>query len=265
MFTRIKNALKYKWYVLSVLAKSHDVNERKLFLIDLLNPVSSYLLKQVSIGGVVFDNNKELYGLYQEIFVNKLYDVPVSDCKVIHDYGSNTGLSILRFKSLYPDAVVRGFEPSTKAYGIMERNLSYNKVSGVDAENVLLSDHYGKVRFNTDSSSYGNTAYGLDDSIGTYAEAVDVADLVKGPVDLIKMDVEEGEYDILARFKETGKFAFIRNMIIEFHNIDERDMGYWFRVLLEKYDLKNLLLNTTPAGKPFIVVWFKERNNGVVV
>jgi FkbM family methyltransferase len=185
----------------------------------------------------------------------------IGDCKLVYDFGSNTGISIMRFKQLFPDARIYGFEPSVTAFNLMEKNLRENDLGGVKVHNVFLSDHYGPVRYDTLSSSYGNSAYTMSDDVTTTAKSIDVKDLfINEVVDLVKMDVEESEYTILKRLLEYNQFDKIRNMIIEFHNIDVRyqDLNYWYRILSKFYDMKIVLLDRTNNGVPYMVAYFKS-------
>jgi FkbM family methyltransferase len=202
--------------------------------------------------------------LYQEIFVNRSYDIVVPDCKVIIDFGSNTGVSILRFKTLYPDAKVLGFEPSLKAYGILKNNLESNNISGVVVSPVFVSDQDGDVRYDVWSSSYGNSAYGLSEDVKTVSPAVDVSRLITGRVDIVKMDIERSEYPVLKRLLDTGKLDLIRNLIIEFHDIEKFDFPFWFNLLSCRYDPFIISLGKFNAGGSYIVVCFREKEGAGV-
>src|SRR2546422_9257239 len=86
--------------------------------------------------------------LFREIFVNRLYDVPLGlDAPMIVDCGSNIGLSILFFKNLYPRATVIGFEPSPLTYPLLRQNVERNGLRDVVLHQVAVASHAGSLEF----------------------------------------------------------------------------------------------------------------------
>src|SRR5262245_57786000 len=86
-------------------------------------------------------DSTNLVHLFREIFVNRLYEVHLeSRSPTIVDCGSNIGLSILFFKSLYPDATVLGFEPSPQIFPVLQENVASNKLQGVTLHQRALAD-----------------------------------------------------------------------------------------------------------------------------
>jgi hypothetical protein len=65
--------------------------------------------------------------LFREIFVDRLYDVPLaSDAPRIIDCGSNIGMSILFIKNLYPKANFVGSEPNPLTFPTLRENVERN-------------------------------------------------------------------------------------------------------------------------------------------
>src|SRR5690242_15465389 len=73
----------------------------------------------------VFYNNPQVAKeIYEEIFVEKIYDFEASrPDPFIIDAGSHIGLSVFYFKLKYPQAKILCFEPDPVAFPILERNI----------------------------------------------------------------------------------------------------------------------------------------------
>jgi len=163
--------------------------------------------------------------LYNEIYVKKLYDITLGvDKPVIFDCGSNIGLSVLRFKRLYPDATIEAFEPDREAYNLLTANLENNHIGGVNAHNVAVSDHEGSEEFYYDPVNRNNLSMGLYQNESTKEHyPVQVAPLSKylrGHVDLLKIDIEGSEISALHNIEK--QLYGISNIIVEYH-------GYVFK------------------------------------
>ena len=49
-------------------------------------------------------------------------------------------------------------------------------------------------------------------------------DYIETDVDLLKIDVEVVEFDILKELAVTGKIAFVKNVIMEYHHLEENGL-----------------------------------------
>ncbi|WP_426955472.1 FkbM family methyltransferase [Muricoccus radiodurans] len=158
------------------------------------------------------------YGVAYEIFALSYYAPPggveLGEPRLIVDLGGNVGLSVLHWLNTYPGCTVETFEPNPRHVAQMRRNLalgrqahrvSIHQKAAAVAPGVLRLSNLGT------SSSLANA--GPD---GFDVEAVDVLAHLRGrSIDLLKMDIEGGEYDILAdpRFAELD----LRCLVMEWH------------------------------------------------
>lgn len=144
--------------------------------------------------------------IYQEIFVDRCYDLPfrLPLQPVIVDVGSNTGLFILRMKQLYPDARIFGFEPLPANYSQLRTNIKASALrdvfvfdSGVGgrARTETLHVHPRNLGGNSIIASEAMSGRGLPITI------IDVEQmLAKTPdsrCDLLKLDCEGAELEIM--------------------------------------------------------------------
>lgn len=161
--------------------------------------------------------------MFEEIFINANYffNIKKKD-PVIIDCGSNTGLSILFFKQLYPKSKIIAFEPDPNTFTILERNINLNKLNNITLYNVALDNEISQKTFYTNKT---NPASGVSSLIANRAnkdeikvETVKLSSYIESKIDLLKLDIEGSEFAVIEDLHETGKLNFIDKMIIEYHH-----------------------------------------------
>lgn len=97
--------------------------------------------------------------LFNEIFVGLEYHFETDQrAPFIIDCGSNIGMSILFFKTRYPDAEILGFEPSAQAFAQLQENVNRNLLRDVRVLPVAVSDTEGTIDFFIDPDAPGSLA-----------------------------------------------------------------------------------------------------------
>ncbi len=159
--------------------------------------------------------------LFTELFLNGEYNfIPETEAPVILDCGSNIGMSVLYFKTRYPDAQITAFEPDVAAFSCLRDNVAGNRLGGVCLNNKAVSGKDGHVVFWRDpdkEGALGNTICPNTPKAASAADSVRLSAYVKGRVDLLKLDVEGAEFEVLEDLSSSGKLGFIRQMIVEYH------------------------------------------------
>jgi FkbM family methyltransferase len=160
--------------------------------------------------------------LYREIFARQNYYFrSVNDAPVILDCGANIGMATLYFKWLYPNAVVKSFEPDPTTFQLLKQNISANKLN-VEAYNCALWDKDGDLEFFVDSSHPGALLMSTDasrlKSPPIKVAAHRLSDFIQDTVDFVKLDIEGAEHKVLCELLQSGKARAIRQMVIEYHH-----------------------------------------------
>ncbi|WP_141332282.1 FkbM family methyltransferase [Myxococcus sp. AB025B] len=162
-----------------------------------------------------------------EMFVAEVYRPPFSvqsDATLrIVDVGANCGHSLLFWAKHYPRAHVVAFEPHPVHLAMLERNLALNALTprvslhraaaGVSAGEVGLID-----------AESASTIVDASEGRSLRVPLVDFFEAIGDePIDLLKMDIEGGEYALM----EDPRFARlkIRTLIMEWHRTRERPDG----------------------------------------
>jgi FkbM family methyltransferase len=168
------------------------------------------------------------YGVAWDIYWRRCYQSPepLPSSATIVDLGANVGYSCLWWCQEYPDANVTAFEPHPEHLKSIAGHLSAN---GLDGRVQVVPAAAGTA----DGFAYLTNA-GSSSSVTSEQNAfrVRVADLFGcslGPIDILKIDIEGGEYALLGdeRFPSLN----VRSLVVEWHGSPGRE---WCRERLEQ-------------------------------
>lgn len=200
-----------------------------------------HLMQSSKVGKYVmwYENAEEFRILRREIFSRNDYYVELDrDDPVIVDAGAYIGDTTLYFKQIYPRARVFALEPYPPSFALLSKNIMENQLSGVELLQVALSPTTGEVTLHADISGYDwftTVSYlqnGWDKRQKTKAikvKGVTLSQLVEGPIDLLKMDIEGMEVSVLKSLR--GQFERIRNIIAEVHPVSGKLPKEIFNIL----------------------------------
>jgi len=163
--------------------------------------------------------------LIKEKFVDEQYYFKETNLKpVIFDCGSSIGISVLYFKSLYPNSVIYSFEPNPTAFDFLKANVNNNNLTDIHCYNLALSSEKESIElFIPEKNSFINAKTLKNDSnqsnkVTVAAKPLSLFLLHFAEVDLVKIDVEGSELDIIEDLKqEVLKRKIVKKFIIEYH------------------------------------------------
>jgi FkbM family methyltransferase len=195
-----------------------------------------------------FDDAGEFRYLFSELFMKESYSCCHESPRTIVDCGSNIGMSILFFKSLWPNATITAIEASPTTFALLKRNV--RDFHGVKVVNKAISDRHGIISLFSGRHSLIDSTNALRG--GTRETAVDAAplsDFITGPIDLLKMDIEGSEIAALAELEASGRIQMVREMIIEYHHHlpGQKDKLSVFLNRLERSGFDYVLDTSSPA------------------
>ena len=168
-----------------------------------------------SFGTIRYVDNASLRSQYREIFLRREYDfVTNTESPFILDCGGNIGLSVIRFKQQHPNSSITVFEADRQIADVLRMNIECLGLKEVEIVEAAAWTEQGQLSFLPDGADGGR--------IGTAPEAVTVecvrlADRITRPVDLLKMDIEGGEFTVLEDVCQSGKVSLIKRIICEIH------------------------------------------------
>ena len=154
--------------------------------------------------------------MYEEIFNKQQYDfVPEVAQPRIIDGGANIGLSILYFKSRFPESSILAFEPDPSVFDVLRRNVEVQSLSGIELHNKALGAERGFASFSSTGSDSGRVTSGVG-GCNIRVEVDTLKDYLNQPVDLLKLDIEGGEYDVISSSEK--QLSNVKRIFVEYHS-----------------------------------------------
>ena len=165
-------------------------------------------------------------GIAYEVFVGKAYQSPrhldAGSVKRIVDLGANVGYTCVYWLANFPNAEIMAFEPHPVHLGFIETHLAINRGSGrVRLYQAAASTQPGETSL-TDDGCRSTTVPGGESSIRV--PQVDFFACVGNQaIDLLKIDIEGGEYEILSdlRFNRLD----VKTLVMEWHHHEAYPLG----------------------------------------
>jgi FkbM family methyltransferase len=199
------------------LRNKNDVKDR---LLDLICEGNDVFLAN---GVMRFPDRHSLWTLIHEILINEDYFFETDTASpYIVDCGTHFGLAIYYFKSIYPQARVRGFEPVPEMRELALENIHNNNYVDVDIFPYALSDAEKQATFLV-SESYSMAGsltdrrrhFG-DNIVEITVECRKLSEYLNEPVHFLKMDIEGLEDKVLA---EAEPFlGNVQQLVCEYHH-----------------------------------------------
>jgi FkbM family methyltransferase len=184
-----------------------------------------------------------------ELWVMRHYEPPwpIARPRLVVDLGSNVGLSLAYFASRYPKARVIGFEPHPEHARLARRYV---------CDNVELRTAAAGVRDGTANLRDAGTASAVAPDGSIEVAAVDFfREFGRRHIDLLKIDIEGGEYDLLAdpRFAELS----VTNLVLEWHATAAEHRGkQWCVDRLRSCGIE--VRDATPAQTTMGILWARK-------
>ncbi len=178
-----------------------------------------------SINSYKLFNKKILYSFphywfrhsYKEIFEEETYKFQSLHTKpYIIDCGSNIGLSIIYFKTIYPEAKIIGFEPDGKIFELLDHNIKSFGYDDVTLHNKGVWISETSLWFHSEGSLGGAILdQSGDEKNMVRIDTVRLREFLDEKIDFLKIDIEGAEMDVLEDCKD--KLSNVENIFVEYH------------------------------------------------
>ncbi|NMG06333.1 FkbM family methyltransferase [Brasilonema sp. UFV-L1] len=200
------------------------LNQQEYFTYNLLKSKLGRLPRyndcQVNVHGwnLLIPDSASFIHSYKEIFWQKIYNFKSANLEPkILDIGANIGLSILFFKSLYPEAEITAFEADPKIFNYLEKNVYGNGYKDVQLVNKAVWYENTTLNFVSDGADAGHIDAKIENKNTLKVKTVDIVQiLTEKKFDFIKMDIEGAEEFVLPRCKDF--LSDIKFIFVEYHS-----------------------------------------------
>ncbi len=161
-----------------------------------------------------------LHGL-KELFVEENYRFHSEKRDpLIYDCGANTGLSILYFKHLYPEAKIVAFEPDENIFSLMKENLQQFNYTDIEYINKAVWNSNDPIKFLAAGGVSGRICDETDKNV-IEIPAIRLRDMLDQEVDFLKIDIEGSEYEVLKDCAD--KLKNVQNLFVEYHSEEKNE------------------------------------------
>jgi FkbM family methyltransferase len=207
-----------------------------------------------------------LYIEYKDIFVNRIYHFITENPEpYIIDGGGCIGMSILYFKSIYPNAKIICFEPDEEIFKILQYNISINHLTNIDLIEAGLADKRSTVSFLPNGYD-GGKIIDREENTTTTINTVRLSEYLNNPVDFLKLNIEGQELPVLQEAAAAGKLRNVRELVLEYHNWPgaEQRLGkildllasHGFHYLIHDFDAETCAVTKPPFHLDANTTWF---------
>jgi len=216
----IKGHLQHAWRLASDGALRRHARERRR-----VERLPRYTPTVTTLPGRPFEivDNLSFLEMFEEIWEREAYRFPAgTDSPFILDGGANVGLSVAFFKKAYPACEVIAFEPDARIFAVLERNVKAWGLQGVSLVPRALWTEATILPFLAEGSDAGRVAR-PGDAAARQVTSVRLRDYLDRKVDLLKLDIEEGETEILEDCRD--RLAQVDHVFVEYHGAADRPQG----------------------------------------
>ena len=172
-------------------------------------------------------NSEELKFLGKEIFDKNCYFVDglPKNAKIL-DIGAHVGLAVGYFKKIAPDSKIIAVEPLSENLVFLRRNVHRNRFENVEIIEKAVAKKTGKRTLYadaTDAKWYSTGGFiknawnGHQKSIGREVDTIQLSSLLSEKIDLLKIDIEGGEYEVLDEAR--ASMVIVNKVIVEAHPV----------------------------------------------
>lgn len=147
---------------------------------------------------IKFTDSASFLFMYNEIIEKQIYYFNTdADKPFIIDAGANIGLSIIFFKSLFPKAIILGFEPDPRSFKILKSNIDQFGFSDIEVLQKGVWDRPATLNFFTEGADGGRIALETDKENIIKINTIRLKDYLNKHVDFLKIDIEGAETNVL--------------------------------------------------------------------
>ena len=156
---------------------------------------------------------------YRELFKEEVYKFRTSKSNpYIIDCGSNIGMSVVYFKSLFPASRILAFEADPYVFSFLEKNIQSFGINDVTAINKAVWDANDKsLSFLTEGGAGGRVQEKSEQFKFVDVKTARLKDYLTEEIDFLKIDIEGAEGKVLVDCADDLKF--VKNLFVEYHSM----------------------------------------------
>lgn len=224
---------------------------------------------------ILYPNKREYHSLKREIWNQDIYYFETNkDTPFIIDIGAHIGISILYFKSLFPNSKILAFEPNPISFDILTENIQSNGLKDITLINKAIHAQEGfstlyidnsNEEWNSNSSLLEKSWSGRENTKPIKVNCTRIDSYLNDieEIDLLKIDTEGTELEILNSHKNI--LSKVNSISVEYHPIKGKRVDKLLTILQPYFKLEiyceGKLLQKAIDGKLLTIHGKKKVNN----
>ena len=177
-------------------------------------------IKSIKLGKLNFHYKFpfEILHTYRELFEEEIYRFTADNpAPLIIDCGANIGLSVVYFKSLYPQSTIIAYEPDEANVALLHKNIEANNFDKVVVKKEAVWSKDEKLYFKSIGSQGSQiSTESLQKEHTVEVNAIRLSEvLLSQNVDFLKIDIEGAEYEVMKDC--ANSLSKVKNIFVEYH------------------------------------------------
>jgi len=156
-----------------------------------------------------------------ELFHDKIYKFKAdNDRPYIIDCGANLGMSVIYFKTIYPDAEIVAFEADPYIFSFLEKNVKSYQFLDVNVINkAVWNNSDDTLSFLREGGAGGRIQEKSNGFSFVDVRTIRLKGFLNKKIDFLKIDIEGAEYNVIKDCADELKN--VQNLFIEYHSFPE--------------------------------------------
>lgn len=155
--------------------------------------------------------------LKQEIFDQQIYNFRSERTDpLIIDCGANIGMSVIYFKTIYPDARIIAFEADKHIFEVLKSNIEKYELTNVELVNKACWNSETTLRFFSEGADGGRMAEESETEKIITVDTIRLKRYLKEKIDFLKIDIEGAEIEVLPDIQ--NELKNVENIFVEYHS-----------------------------------------------
>jgi FkbM family methyltransferase len=153
----------------------------------------------------------------KEVFEQQIYRFKskTPSPKII-DGGANIGLSVIYFKTLYPNSIITAFEPDSSVFKVLENNVRNFELGNVTLLQKALWKEERVLEFMAEGADGGRVVELENSRSIVKVDAIRLRPYLEEHVDFLKLDIEGAETEVIEDCQDLLKN--VDNLFVEYHS-----------------------------------------------
>ena len=215
-------------------------------------------IKSIRLGNLTFHYKFpfEILHTYRELFEDEIYRFTAdTSTPLIIDCGANIGLSVVYFKSLYPQSTIIAYEPDVANIELLGKNIQANHFENVTIKKEAIWTKNEKLYFKSIGSQGSQIASdGLQKHDTVEVNAIRLAEVLEATaVDFLKIDIEGAEYEVMKDC--ASSLSNVKNIFVEYHGkvSETQKLTAILNILQDNGFSVYIKMAADPLGHPFVL------------